>query len=54
MLAVGLMDLDWFAALRAGLAWHEVNFWTPRPSGVRTISSGDPWYFHVAPALGAR
>ncbi len=35
MLPVGLMDLNWFAALRAGRAWHGVNFWTPTPWGVR-------------------
>lgn len=45
MIAVALTDLNWFLRLRDGQPWREVNFWTPTPWGLRSLSPRDRFYF---------
>ena len=53
MIAVGLADPDWFAFLRSGPAWREVNFWTPTSWGGRALREGDRFCF-LLKAPGSR
>ncbi|MBY5341460.1 HNH endonuclease [Rhizobium leguminosarum bv. viciae] len=45
MFAIAVTDPEWFENLRAAPAPKIVNFWTPTPWRVRSLKSGDRFYF---------
>ena len=43
--AIAVTDQDWFEFHRDRDSRNDVNFWTPTPWRVRSVRSGDEWYF---------